>query len=270
MCDRILDMVWNGGSAVDVSQRGLERTFAHEQVPQLQEPSVLIKENAEKVAEAYGNYAVFLRDELREAILDTLNELNDKLEKLGILDLDARYAQYELLMLTTVDRLLVDEDMSHFATVNAGEDSNATFVVKADIKDWVLNMTNQRGDSIGAFIPLSATWKFEFNGIRLTVDYIDTTTGERRKVHTGLDFHMRSPKYNAAKGRSTPQGALDVTGGYLSQVVTHRLSMDYHLSQYLDGILDSGMLREIKEGRIKAVKDWLLGNKSNVPREVLH
>lgn len=96
-----------------------------------------------------------------------------------------------------------------------------------------------------------ALWEFDYNGIRLTVFYIDPITGQKREVQARMDFHYR----DSGEYKDRPQATLDLEGVQMSQAL--KLSgKDYHRGKFLPEVIkERKEFERLRQGRIGLAKE---------------
>ncbi|MCA9392012.1 hypothetical protein KC614_02295 [candidate division WWE3 bacterium] len=186
---------------------------------------------------------------LYEAYMKTMEDVTWSIQNdSGDKELSAM-ALWELQLLTEVDRLLAGADFKHLLECRIELDSRGNEIVKATTSNVEVARQLELSGKVAAkarFVVRDVSWAFEEHGIRLMIDYDDETTGTTNQIHAGMDFHFR-PR---VKG---DQGALDLSGAYLTPVIKDTIG-DYHQSKYLDGVLNTVLLEEIKDNRLALVK----------------
>lgn len=94
----------------------------------------------------------------------------------------------------------------------------------------------------------NANWRFEQNGVRLNIVYIERSTGKERKLSARMDFHMREVLERM-------QGALDLEGEFLNLLVGEMGDHnDHHFADNLDGVLNAELMDQIRTSRFEQVE----------------
>jgi len=165
----------------------------------------------------------------------------------------------ELELLSAVERVASDADFDHMDERDFMEyGSNQEPIYSTDISG--INATMIAGSEEQSVHVTKATWNFDRNGIRLSVDYINDVTGEALSSQISMDFHRRKhPRFG-----NKEQAAIDLKGRTLERAfrdiekVPQELGekeklqyKDYHRYLHIDPLIkDDDTFKRIREARI--------------------
>lgn len=163
-------------------------------------------------------------------------------------------AMAELHLATQVDALFCDGDLDTLEIFDPDADIAREKMFAVNLSG--IEMTLQAGSDYGETIktgdyykvtPDRAEWRFDPNGIRLTILYFDPVSNTQKKVNTRMDFHMR----RSGESADQLQAALDLDGEQMHRALS-LLNVDYHLSGGLTEIVkDRETFEKLKQGRMR-------------------
>lgn len=163
-------------------------------------------------------------------------------------------AMAELHLATQVDALFCDGDLDTLEIFDPDADIAREKMFAVNLSG--IEMTLQAGSDYGETIktgdyykvtPDRAEWRFDPNGIRLTILYFDPVSNTQKKVNTRMDFHMR----RSGESADQLQAALDLDGEQMHRALS-LLNVDYHLSGGLTEIVkDRETFEKLKQSRIR-------------------
>lgn len=163
-------------------------------------------------------------------------------------------AMAELHLATQVDALFCDGDLDTLEVFDPHADIAREKMFAVNLSG--IEMTLQAGSDYGETIktgdyykvtPDRAEWRFDPNGIRLTILYFDPVSNTQKKVNTRMDFHMR----RSGESADQLQAALDLDGEQMHRALS-LLNVDYHLSGGLTEIVkDRETFEKLKQSRMR-------------------
>lgn len=162
-------------------------------------------------------------------------------------------AMAELHLATQVDALFCDGDLDKLEIFDPHADvlAEKMFAVNLSGIEMTLQATRDYKDTIKAgdyyqVTPDRAEWRFDPNGIRLTILYFDPVSNTQKKVNTRMDFHMR----RSGESMDQLQAALDLDGEQMHRALS-LLNVDYHLSGGLTEIVKNReTFEKLKQSRM--------------------
>lgn len=161
----------------------------------------------------------------------------------------------ELRLVTQVDAAFATADEAHVIPMG-NERDKVHRIFRGDLEGVQMTLQAlESGEGIeeGQYYIVDAThavWKFDHNGIRLAVYYIDPISGERKEVQARMDFHYR----DSGEYKDRPQAALDLEGAQMTRAL--KLSgQDYHRGAVLPSVIKKrDEFERLKKGRIGVAK----------------
>ncbi len=228
----------------------IELPDSHEYLQRLHDE---ISEYATTIGE---NYAEAIADSrLAEAFRGQLQKVSGEFQG-GYEENEGRVyfnAMAELHLATQVDALFCDGDLDKLENFDPHADvlAEKMFAVNLSGIEMTLQATRDYKDTIKAgdyyqVTPDRAEWRFDPNGIRLTILYFDPVSNTQKKVNTRMDFHMR----RSGESMDQLQAALDLDGEQMHRALS-LLNVDYHLSGGLTDIVKNReTFEKLKQNRM--------------------
>lgn len=238
-----------------------EAEDAHEISPEDHEAAIQrIRENSEILGDNYDEIlpghdlhitfqAIFRHDteKLQEAIEYSVEHGNTETEEM------MRNGLAELELISMVERMVIEDDEEHigFMREDIGDPLNPS--VDAELEDLSIQLSH-KGEERN-YTVRHATWDFDPNGIRLSIEYDEPGSKARRTLSARMDFHKRGKA--GSKGGRAKEAALDLEGEYLKPAL-NRVGQDYHHSEFFERKLeDQDDFDAIKAGRLQQFRDTI-------------